>query len=265
MPIRLVLVRHGLSLGNVASKAAKEGDGALMALLDNVHTSQWRLAPEGREQAKKAGEWLRENFPEPFGRYYVSSYVRAWETAGLLGLPDANWMEHAYLGEREWGQMSSLSPDERQTTFRREIERAKRDGLWWAPPGGESVAQVTQRVNDVLSTLARECSDKSVIAVCHSEVMWAFRFLLERMTEEQYRLLDESQDPLDRIHNCQVIEYSRQDPDNPDKITPRYDWMRSVCPWDPRRSRNEWQRIVRPRFSNARLLERVARYPSHEV
>ncbi|HEV2724041.1 MAG TPA: hypothetical protein VGV10_05365 [Thermoleophilaceae bacterium] len=37
--------------------------------------------------------------------------------------------------------------------------------------------------------------------------------------------------------------------------------MRSVCPYDMGLSRNEWERIEQPRYSNDELLARVAAIP----
>jgi NAD+ kinase len=99
-----------------------EGDHSLYtgAFLKR-HSSLWRLTDRGRDQARTAGDWLREhclNLPDPFApppgsalaaaaaaaaasgssstakgiyRYYVSEYIRAMETAALMGLPDAKW------------------------------------------------------------------------------------------------------------------------------------------------------------------------------
>lgn len=68
------------------------------------------------------------------------------------------------------------------------------------------------RLSKIISRLHRECHDKRVIIVCHGEVMWAFRVILERLTQHQYRELDKSTNVKDKIHNCQIIHYSRRDP-----------------------------------------------------
>lgn len=57
MPDRLVLVRHGLSEGNYARDMSKSGD---MSYFDDNFRErpghEWRLMPEGVEQAKRAGQ-----------------------------------------------------------------------------------------------------------------------------------------------------------------------------------------------------------------
>jgi NAD+ kinase len=112
----------------------------------------------------------------------------------------------------------------------------------------------------VLNTLHRECSDRRVLVVCHGEVMWAFRVRLERMPQERYRELDQSPDQRIKIHNCQILHYTRRDPVS-GELGPHLNWLRSVCPWDPGRSGNEWQPIRRVSYSNADLLAVVAKTP----
>jgi len=266
MPINLVLVRHGESEGNVANRRSRKGDhGAFTAEFLRRHSSLWRLTTRGIEQAQAAGEWLRANLSRGdgrplFDRHYVSEYVRALETAGHLALPGAVWFRTAYLRERDWGQLDVLSDIERRERFADELARRDRDGFFWAPPGGESMANLCLRTDRVLHTLHRECSDQDVNIVCHGEVMWSLRVQLERMTQPRYRELDGSSDAKDHIHNSSIIQYTRRHPES-GVLTTRYEWMRSVCPWDPKRSRNEWEPIIRPRHTSGELLAEVEAIP----
>jgi NAD+ kinase len=93
--------------------------------------------------------------------------------------------------------------------------------------------------------------------------MWAFRVRLERMSQTRYRELDVSKDPFDKIHNGQVLHYTRCDPNDPtgNTIAPYANWMRSVLPENMKRSRNDWETIVRPNFSNEDLLTEVGKIP----
>jgi len=77
---------------------------------------------------------------------------------------------------------------------------------------GESIAAVCSRLAKVIARLHRECSDKRVVIVCHGEVMWAFRVILERMSQVQYKDLDQSTSIKDKIHNCQILHYTRRCP-----------------------------------------------------
>lgn len=255
MPMNVVLVRHGESEGNVATTASKGGDHRYYTDdFRNRHNSSWRLTDKGRQEARIAGEWIREHIGSKFYRYYTSEYLRAMETAALLGLPSAAWSCEFYLRERDWGEMDTASREERKTKFAETMRRRELDSFFWAPPSGESMAQLCLRVDRILNTLHRECEDKNVIIVCHGEVMWCFRVRLERMSQRRFRQLDASRNPHDRIHNCQILHYTRQCPET-GKKAPYLNWMRSVCPTDLNLSSNEWEGISRSRYSNEQLFE----------
>jgi NAD+ kinase len=119
---------------------------------------------------------------------------------------------------------------------------------------------VCLRVDRLLTTLHRECTDKRVLLVCHGEIMWAFRVRLERMSQECYQALDRQRHPHAKIHNGQVVHFTRRDPST-GKVEPFLGWMRSVCPWDLTRSDNAWHPITRQRCSSAELLALVEQTP----
>lgn len=262
MPRDLILVRHGESEGNVATSRSKKGDGSLAEKIKHLHNSRYRLSSQGRAQSATAGSWLRMEFPDGFDDYYVSPYVRTRETAARLALPEAQWMQHLMLAEREWGALDLLTPEERKVRYREELERRQRDRLTWAPPGGESIIGVTQRVQRFLATLSRESAERKVIVVCHGDIMLAFRVALERLTMERFQQIDEWTNPHDHIHNCQVLHYSRMHPES-GLMGVGLDWMRSVCPSDMTQSSNDWQQIIRPTFSNEELLRQIEEYPAY--
>ena len=69
-----------------------------------------------------------------------------------------------------------------------------------------------------------------------------------------------SEDPTDRIHNCQVIHYTRRDPSS-GELSAHLDWFRSICPWDSSLCCQEWRTIERRTYTNEELIEMAARYP----
>jgi NAD+ kinase len=263
MPIDLVLVRHGESEGNLAYRLAEQGDGRWFRpgspFLDR-HSSRWRLTDRGREQALLAGDWIRQNISPTFDRYFVAEYLRAMETAAYLGFPHASWHCEFYLRERDWGRFGSMSHEERRQRFAEDLRQQELDRFFWTPPSGESMATLCLRIDRVLNTLHRECSDQRVLLVCHGEVMWAFRVRLERLSQVEYQRLDCSRSPLDKIHNCQILHYTRRHPVE-GTLASYLNWKRSVCPWDTGRSSNDWQSIQRLRCSNEDLLAVVQRTP----
>jgi broad specificity phosphatase PhoE len=264
MPHNLYLVRHGESEGNVANQNSREGDhSAFSEAFKERSSSKWRLTDKGIWEAQMAGLWFMENTNRQFGRYYVSEYARAIETAIYLNLPDARWYQEFCLRERDWGQLDLMSVQEREEKYFEEMRRRERDGFFYASPGGESMATLCLRIDKILGTLHRECTDKDVIIVCHGEVIWAFRIRIERLTEKRFNALyhSDKENSHEKINNCQIIQYTRRDPKDKTIMSSHVDWMRSICPWDLSKSSNEWTRIQRPKYSNEDLLKELKDAP----
>lgn len=258
LPIDLVLVRHGESEGNLAKRRAKQGDKSVMTPeFLGRHTASYRLTNLGRMQAQQTGLWLQQEFFDGsfgFDRYFVSEHIRAMETAGKLGLPNARWFGQYNLTERDWGDLDRCTEEERIARFAENLSMRDVNPFFWKPPNGENFAEVTLRFDRVLNTLHRECSDKRVIMVCHGEVMWAARVAMERMSQDRFRDLHLSKDPDDRIENCQIIHYTRRDPET-GEMAKYANWMRIIRPTaDPVRI-FPWTKIERPIYTNEELLE----------
>lgn len=122
------------------------------------------------------------------------------------------------------------------------------------------MVEVCDRLRNVLETLHRECSQQSVIVVCHGEVMESIRIELERVGEADYMAWEEAKrsGPSLKVRNCQVWHYTRRDPES-GELAPYLGWKRSCLPWDG--YEGAWQEVQRPRYSNAELLERAERSP----
>lgn len=261
MPVDLVLVRHGESEQNLANRAAKSGDPSLFTEeYRNRHASQHRLTAAGRQQAIMTGQWLRRNGLGQFDARFVSEFIRAQETAGLLQLDGPDWVLNAQLREREWGDLETLSWEERKEAAVSAMRFRDTDPFYWIAPNGESIAQVVIRLRALFDTLHRECADKRVIVVCHGEVMWALRSMIERMSVSRYIELESSKAPGVKIYNCQVLHYTRRNPVT-GELSSHIDWMKSDCPNQPENSGAGWEEITRPRFSNEELLANVDLVP----
>jgi len=259
LPIDLILIRHGESEGNLAQWRSKRGDeGDWTDTFKERHTSKYRLTDIGRTQAKIAGRWLKENVGDMFDRYYCSEYTRAMETAALLELTGSKWISDFFLRERDKGVMSSKSSFERKRLFAEEIKRRELDSFYWAPAGGESIANSCLRVDRVLEQLRDSCSGFRVILVCHGNIMTAFRIRIERISQADFH--ERLQGPDNVIHHCQIIHYSRRNPYS-GYIHHSLNWMRSVCPWNVALTATEWREIRRPTWSNEDLLRCVQSIP----
>jgi NAD+ kinase len=254
MPRDLVLVRHGESEGNLALREARAGrHEAYSERFRARPTERWRLTDQGVEQAKAAGQWLRERF-DHFDRYYVSEYHRAKETAAYLGYEDARWFQDYRLREREWGLFDRMPLNERERDYEQVMLMQAEEPFYWKPPDGESLAALAMRLDRVLGSLHREVSTGRAILVCHGEVMWTLRVMLERMSQDRFRALHLDRDPSAKIGNCQILHYTRVDP-HTGQESPYYTAMRSVCPW--RDTESEWHKIERVTYSNEDLLAEV--------
>eukprot|EP00736_Rhodelphis_marinus_P006425 Rmarinus@m.26409 len=256
-----VLVRHGESEGNYAWQRSKAGDHSLYSgEFLTRHSSLWRLTDVGIRQARAAGDWLKNNCSDiKFDRYYCSEYLRAMETAAVMDLPDAKWFTEVQLRERDWGQYDLASQELRDSLFADEEKRRARDSLFFAPAGGESLAHVCTRVDSVLNFLNLHCANMRVIMVCHGELMWGFRLRFERLTGLQYRELQQLARVEDRIHNGQILWYTRRNPST-GVVDPHFRWYASVCPWDMSRSNGQFKEIARHGHTNESLLVETNRY-----
>jgi len=76
-------------------------------------------------------------------------------------------------------------------------------GFFSYPPGGESLAMVTQRVYLFLNMLFRDRAGEKVLVVSHSGTIRCFRFLLEHWDYEQALAWPSGQSPA----YCGVTDY----------------------------------------------------------
>ena len=199
-----------------------------------------------------------------FDWFYASTYVRTRETAAHLGLPGAGWLLNRGLRERDRGDFGSMDQGSIDEAYPVNAAIKKLDPLYWRPPGGESIAQVAEdRVKSVLATLHREADGQRVIAVNHGEMMQAFQLQLERWDDKEFARRDEAK--AEKIKNCQVLHYSRLDPETGDQAR-RFAWVRSAWPvlgdsgaWSIEQA--PWAAISRQKLTNAELLSGIEDVP----
>ncbi|OGN10283.1 MAG: hypothetical protein A3J46_00605 [Candidatus Yanofskybacteria bacterium RIFCSPHIGHO2_02_FULL_41_11] len=268
LPIDTILVRHGQSEGNKANKASRKSDNRFFTPeFRDKHSRVFRLTNRGIGQAEAAGRWLRENIPMPLDRFYVSDYIRAKETAAYLALPGACWRAEFHLRERDMALMDNCPDDEKKRLFALEDRQFNIDPFLSFPAGGgESIANLCQRLKTTMvAHWARECSDKRIVAVCHGHVMRALQLEFEDLGHDDFIRLDQSETPQDKLRNCQIVWYTRRDPET-QKLFPNLVAVRSICPLNSDTGLPEdfgWRRINRNRYSNEDLLREVQEYPRH--
>ncbi|CAL9421168.1 2,3-bisphosphoglycerate-dependent phosphoglycerate mutase [Streptomyces sp. enrichment culture] len=163
-PRRIVLVRHGESTGNLDDSVyEREPDHAL------------GLTEQGRREAERAGEKLREVFGRERVSVYVSPYRRTHETLRAFRL-DSDLIrvrEEPRLREQDWGNWQDRE-DVR-------LQKAYRDAyghFFYRFAQGESGADVYDRVGGFLESLFRsfEAPDHppNVLLVTHGLAMRLF-------------------------------------------------------------------------------------------
>ena len=266
MPYDLVFVRHGESEANVVHRL--ESNGVIHANHSEVYDRpDWlqRLSSLGIEQAKSAGEWLKNNFIDPakFDRCYGSTFIRTRETAYYVGGEKSNWLLDDRLKERDWGRFGATPKEERAKVFPETYKNHKTNKWYSRMDGGESLADnVLMRARDFVGTLHRDMSEKSVLIVSHGEFMLTMRYLLERMLPEEWMVMEE--DAAQEIKNCTIIHYTRCNPEDPTEISPYMGWVRMIYPYDEANSPHggKWMPVSEKRYLKAsELYKQIAISP----
>jgi probable phosphoglycerate mutase len=162
MHTRLFLVRHGESEGNLRGRVQGQSESP--------------LTDRGRAQARAAGRALRNR---GIRHVYSSDLERARESAELidesLGL---GFAQDPRLREMCFGQLEGLAWSELDVYYAEAEARGEGDWYTHRPPGGESRAELTERVVDTLSDLVDRHRGETLLLVSHGGFIG---FLLRRV------------------------------------------------------------------------------------
>src|SRR3954464_7078419 len=214
-PALLVLVRHGQSQRNIVKKQNRfylddESRKAVKGVPDHLI----ELTDEGRRQARETGVLVREMYGT-FDYVVHSGYSRTVQTLDeMLHAYSAEERarmvvrHHLFVRERDAGHAYDMTDAEAQAAFPWLQDYWNTFGPFFArPPGGESLADVVERVYAFLQKLARTMGGKRVLVVTHGGTIWCFRYVLERWTyEEAERRFRTETNP-----NCSVTTYRFSD------------------------------------------------------
>lgn len=147
----LYLVRHGQTDWNVEGRWQGQADVP--------------LNERGRQQAAHIARSLSE---VGLVAIYSSDLIRAHETAGVLA--DLTGLEvqlDPRLREIHQGQWQGLLVTDIEEQYGREFRRRRNDPLNVAPPGGETVLQVRERVVDAIQDIVQQHPHERVAVVSH--------------------------------------------------------------------------------------------------
>ena len=210
-PALLLLVRHAESKTNEVKKGSIYfADEEARAVLKGVPEHKIPLTPMGIRQAERTGKYLKKRFGV-FDYVYHSGYLRAVQTAeGILkAYNDAERRhlqvrQHLFIRERDPGYTFDMTQTEAERAFPWLKEYWQTVGGFFARPvGGESLAQVSERVYLFLNMLFRDRAGKKILVVTHGGTLRCFRFLLERWSYDQALAWPPDQKPA----NCGVTVY----------------------------------------------------------
>jgi broad specificity phosphatase PhoE len=147
----LYYVRHGLTDWNVQQRLQGRRDVPLNR--------------EGCAQAVRCGDILRELFerdgrvPQELG-YVSSPLIRARKSMELmretLGLASADYAVDTRLAEIGFGEWEGLTYDDVLARDQDVVARRESNKWGFRPPGGESYAQVTERIRQWCETVDRD-------------------------------------------------------------------------------------------------------------
>ena len=135
LPARLVLVRHGETVGHSSIRYYGRTDVALSDL--------------GRRQMRAAREWLSaQEGTMPFAAVFTSPLLRASEAARIIAGRDARIVEIGELAEVDFGLFEGLTAEEIAERYPEEYRRwnANRLSPELVYPEGESRAVFVDRV-----------------------------------------------------------------------------------------------------------------------
>ena len=192
-PARLVLIRHGESMRNEAKRGKIYfADDASREALKGIPDHKIHLTEEGLRQARETGVYLRDTFPAP-DFLYDSGYARTSQTAeGILEAYSPKERDkierrsNELIRERDHGYTYEMTEEEVRRWFPwYSGHRATFGSFFTRPPGGDSIADVANRVSLFLDMLFQYRGKMNVFVVTHGGTMKAFRYLLEHQEKEE--------------------------------------------------------------------------------
>lgn len=208
-PDTIWIVRHGESAGNVARDAAEAAGHPVIDI--PFRDVDVPLSQLGERQAVALGRWFANMTTEERPSVVLASpYVRARGTAALalkaagIEREEVTYIVDERLREKEFGIFDRLTKFGIRQKYPEQAEARTILGKFYhRPPGGESWCDVILRLRSVIDSITRDYRRERVLIISHQVVVNCFRYLFERMTEEQIL----TQDREVEIANCSVTSY----------------------------------------------------------
>ncbi|HEY6039471.1 MAG TPA: phosphoglycerate mutase family protein [Kofleriaceae bacterium] len=202
--MRILLVRHGESLGNV---------DPLVHAVTADHAVP--LSPRGVDQAREAGRQLAAYYQAQLGderphvRLWVSPYMRTRQTADAVQETCKPWItdrvEHILLCEQQFGLFDGVPEEDLPKRFPNEHGyyqmQCRFGGKFWARmPQGESRFDVAKRIHQAFGTFHRDALEhgiREIVVICHGVTLRAFVMMWCHLSPEWF---EAEPNP----HNCAI-------------------------------------------------------------
>jgi broad specificity phosphatase PhoE len=195
-PKRIILIRHGQSLGNI--------DESIYATLPDYKLP---LTDEGEKQASACGKKLRNITENETCFFYVSPLWRTRETYNQIiksfEVVSTDKREDPRIREQEWGFLKDEDECDRINK-----ERDDYGPFYYRIPNGESAADVYDRVSDFYGTLHRDFDKddfpENCVVVTHGMTIRLFLM-------KWFHLVVEDFDNLKNPKNCAIIILEKEE------------------------------------------------------
>lgn len=204
-------VRHARSLSNETKRDGDFfADDASRSPIKDIPEDKIPLVELGLRQAPAAGKRYRDEYGVPDVVLY-SGYLRTKQTLDLFREAytesERNQMqivEEPMLREHDRGYTRAMTHDEVARYFPWFPEHERVHGEFYTvPPGGESIAQVLDRVNLFFLKYQNAFEGKRVLHVSHGRVLSCMRMLHEAWSIEQMVAYLAGKGP----RNCSLYRY----------------------------------------------------------
>lgn len=192
----LYLLRHGQTVWNSRGRMQGQQDSPLI----------WK----GINQARACGDLLARRLERPADYSLVSSPLgRAWQTAAIvaeaLGREPEEIRHEPRLMEVRFGDWEGLTWDEIEASEPGVTARRLATRWTYRPPGGETYAEVAERIGDWLRSVE---PGAKLIVIGHGLAGRILRGLFLGLSHEEIFALEEPQDAVFRLSEGEVTRLS---------------------------------------------------------
>lgn len=228
--LELIVVRHGESIRNYASKIAHQGDLSLLQaqLSEEDYEPGWPLTDLGRSQASSTGGWIKAESVFKPDLVLVSPYRRTLQTAHWMDLgvdPEQDWR----LRERRWGDFSQCEEPYTAEKYLADLRHAGEPDYRPPFPGSESVNDLIPHVRDFVTSRLSQLDGHHVVIVTHGGAMKALQAVLEGTADDPHKT---------SVPNCSAIWFKIKTirPDGSAEGD-----VELLTPWQPDGGTEHWQ------------------------